>query len=315
MTRAADRLSTLDRYTEACERAAGQIIDVYSTSFGTATRLLGPRHRTPVRNIYALVRIADELVDGATEEAGITASAQRDALQQLEAETDHAVATGYSSNPIVHAFARTAREAGIGRDLTAPFFAAMRFDLPDATGGTPADAGADAGPASRPASGLSEEQHATYVYGSAEVVGLMCLRVFLRDETRTPEQHRVLENGARRLGAAFQNVNFLRDLADDSDRLGRSYLSDHGRVDTTLQRQWIETIRAQLADATASLPLLPADARVAVACALRLFARLTDRLAEVPAAQLYQQRVRVPGPEKIWLAARATLEAKTGRLA
>lgn len=307
MTRPADRLSSLDRYSAACERAAGQIIDVYSTSFGTATRLLGPRHRSHVRNIYALVRVADELVDGATDEAGVTTAHQHLALQMLEDETDRAVVSGYSSNPIVHAFARTARASGIGVDLTGPFFGAMRSDLPSLA---PEPSSAPA-----PVTGFTDDAHARYVYGSAEVVGLMCLRVFLRDETRTAEDRRILEHGARRLGAAFQNVNFLRDLADDSDRLGRSYLAAQGRVDAAAQQQWIATIRAQLADATASLPLLPADARVAVGCALRLFTRLTDRLAAVPAEQLYQRRVRVPATEKAWLAARAAVEYRTGRFA
>ena len=301
MTRAAHRLTSLDRYTAACERAASQIIDVYSSSFGTATRLLGPRHRAHVRNIYALVRIADELVDGATDEAGADATQQHLALQILEDETDRAMASGYSSNPIVHAFARTARASGIGVDLTGPFFASMRTDLPDET----------ADPVAR----FSPDEHARYVYGSAEVVGLMCLRVFLREESRTTEERRILERGARQLGAAFQNVNFLRDLADDSDRLGRSYLTEQERVDAALQQQWIATIRKQLADAAASLPLLPSDARVAVGCALRLFSRLTDRLAAVPAEQLYQRRVRVPAPEKAWLAARAAVEYRMGRFA
>ena len=310
MSRADDRLSSLDRYSAACERAAAQIIEVYSTSFGAATRMLGPRHRSHVRNIYALVRIADELVDGATDEAGVDAAEQHTSLRMLEAETDRAITSGYSSNPIVHAFARTAREAGIDTDLTGPFFEAMRSDLPtaQATAGESADVPA-------PIAGFSDDAHARYVFGSAEVVGLMCLRVFLRDETRTDDEQRILEHGARRLGAAFQNVNFLRDLADDSDRLGRSYLTEQGRVDATVQGQWIATIREQLADATASLPLLPSDARVAVGCALRLFSRLTDRLAAVPADELYRRRVRVPTPEKAWLAARAAVEYRTGRFA
>lgn len=308
----ADRFTSLNRYSTACERAAGEIIDVYSTSFGAATRMLGCRHRGHVRNIYALVRIADELVDGATDEARIPPAEQHTLLQMLEDETDRAVRSGYSSNPIVHAFARTARASGIGVDLTGPFFESMRSDLPSETTGTE---GPEADAAHTPTSGLDDTAHARYVYGSAEVVGLMCLRVFLRQETRTPDERRILEHGARRLGAAFQNVNFLRDLADDSDRLGRSYLTENGRVDAELQKQWIATIREQLADASASLPLLPADARVAVGCALRLFSRLTDRLAAVPAEQLYQRRVRVPAPEKAWLAARAAVEYRTGRFA
>lgn len=308
MKRSLDLLNPLARYTAASERAAGQIIRAYSTSFGMATRLLGRRHRTFVRSIYALVRVADELVDGATAAAGIAPDQQYDALAHLEHETAAALESGYSSNPIVHAFAHAARSAGIGAELTEPFFASMRTDLRSQA------------PSRHPHEQSSEplrfgdEAHASYVYGSAEVVGLMCLRVFVRDEAYTDEQLRALEHGARRLGAAFQNVNFLRDLADDTDRLGRSYLSDSGRMDAQLQQRWIAVIREQLADAAATLALLPRDARLAVGCALRLFERLTDKIAQTPAAQLYDRRIRVAAPEKAWLIAHAAFGMRKERI-
>jgi phytoene/squalene synthetase len=309
MTRTSTDAGALERYTAASERAAGRIIDAYSTSFGAACRLLGPRHRTHVRNIYALVRVADELVDGATDEAGIAPAQQHRALARLEAETNEAIASGYSSNPIVHAFAHTARTARIDADLVGPFFASMRSDLPDAGCTT-----GDAVDPSDGAAGFDEDAHRSYVYGSAEVVGLMCLRVFLRDETRTPDEIATLELGARRLGAAFQNVNFLRDLADDTDRLGRSYLSAHGRIDAVQQEQWVAVIRGQLSDAAATIPLLPRDARLAVTSALLLFSRLTDRLARTPAAELYERRIRVPAPQKAWLLTQAALEVRRERV-
>ena len=313
MNRAFDRLGALARYTAASESAAGRIIESYSTSFGLATSLLGERHRTHVRNIYALVRVADELVDGVTAEAGIAPEQQHAALTRLEQEVEAATGSGYSSNPIVHAFAVTARASGIGAALTRPFFASMRTDLPAIS----VDAAEPAAPRSGADAMLrfGDEAHASYVYGSAEVVGLMCLRVFLRDEWCSTETRTQLEHGARRLGAAFQNVNFLRDLADDTDRLGRSYLSDHGTVDAELQARWIAVIREQLADAVATLPLLPRDARLAVGCALRLFGRLTDRIARTPAAQLAERRVRVPAPEKAWLVARSALDLRKERTA
>lgn len=302
---ATDRLDALDRYTAACEDAAGRIIRTYSTSFGTATALLGARHRRHVRNLYALVRVADELVDGVAEQAGVGAAEQRERLDALERETEDAVRSGYSSNPIVHAFARTAREAAIGADLTRPFFASMRMDLPldpaAAQSAEPSPAGIRA---------FDEADHAVYVHGSAEVVGLMCLRVFLRDEARSAEQLRRLEHGARQLGAAFQNVNFLRDLGDDTERLGRGYLSGDIELTPELQQRWIRTIRSQLADAEAVLPLLPADARGAVGCALRFFARLTEQIARTPAEGLRERRARVSNPVKAWLALQAMVSAR-----
>lgn len=296
-----DNLSSLSRYTVASERAADQIIRAYSTSFGTATRLLGPRHRTHVRNIYALARIADELVDGASAEAGEATEGQHRALNLLEQDVDTAIETGYSSNPIVHAFAHTARAAGFTKELTLPFFASMRTDISTAE--------------AQEIQAFDENQHADYVYGSAEVIGLMCLRVFVRNEQLSSSEERELERGARSLGAAFQNVNFLRDLADDTDRLGRSYLAEKGRVSEADHRRWIGEIRQQLDDEKGTLPLLPRDARVAVSCALRMFERLTDRLEHVPTEQLYRRRVGVPTHEKAWLIVREIITSGKERTA
>jgi len=149
--------------------------------------------------------------------------------------------------------------------------------------------------------------HADYVHGSAEVVGLMCLRVFLRDEPVTDATRARLERGATQLGAAFQNINFLRDLADDTARLGRSYLGVDGALSDADRDRWVVTVREQLADAHATIPLLPRDARVAVRSALALFSALTDRVAGTPASDLYRTRVRVPDPVKLRLAAGAAL--------
>ncbi|AMG82185.1 MULTISPECIES: phytoene/squalene synthase family protein [Microbacterium] len=283
--------AALRRFSRTAEIATSDVIRTYSTSFGLATRLLGRRHRQHVRNIYAMVRIADEIVDGVAAEAGLDAGAQAAALDSYIAETHRSMRTGYSSDLILHAFARTARECGIGEDLTRPFFDSMRADIAGDSGFTAYDADA----------------HAAYVYGSAEVVGLMCLRVFLRDATRTPAELEILERGARRLGAAFQNVNFLRDLADDTDRLQRGYLGGSARLTDADRDAWVDTVHRQLADARAAIPLLPKDARAAVRSALALFAALTRKVARTPAAELYRRRVRVPDPIKALLAARAVV--------
>src|SRR6478735_9980406 len=120
--------TALEHFTATANRAANEVIDSYSTSFGKATRLLGVRHRQHVRDIYALVRVADEIVDGVAAQAGLTADEQRDALDRFEDETHRAMALGYSADVVVHAFALTARECGIGQELTRPFFASMRMD-------------------------------------------------------------------------------------------------------------------------------------------------------------------------------------------
>lgn len=291
-----EHFSSLRQYGDASEQAAGRIIRVYSTSFGAATQLLSPRHRTHVKNIYALVRIADELVDGVAAEAGLTPEQQLQRLDSLESETLAAVQCGYSSNPIVHAFAASARLTRIDSSLIVPFFTSMRMDLE-----TPV-AQDESSPS--PLQGIAcfdEARHDNYVYGSAEVVGLMCLRVFLRDEARSETELKLLEQGARDLGAAFQNVNFLRDLADDTDRLARNYLSDGRVITEQLKLHWVNTIREQLEAAHQSLPLLPPDARVGVDCARRLFARLTDKLEHTPIEELRKRRIRVSNPKKALL--------------
>lgn len=283
--------ASLGRFNRAADTASTEVIRTYSTSFGLATRLLGERHRQHVRNIYAMVRIADEIVDGVAAQAGLDESAQTDALASYVAETHRAMSVGYSTDLVLHAFARTARECRIGEDLTQPFFDSMAADIASDTDFTAYDAAA----------------HERYVYGSAEVVGLMCLRVFLRDERRTTVELETLTHGARQLGAAFQNVNFLRDLADDTERLQRGYLGDSGRLTDADRDDWVRTITAQLDDAARSIPLLPKDSRAAVRSAHALFAALTRRVAKTPASSLYERRVRVPDPIKALLATRSVL--------
>ncbi len=279
----------LELYRDVAEQTASLVIRRYSTSFGMASRLLGPSVRQPVENIYALVRVADEVVDGGAEEAGLDLRLAGCLLDGLEQETERAIREGYSANLVVHAFAGTARATGFGAELTAPFFASMRADLT----ATQHDA----------------ESFARYVYGSAEVVGLMCLRVFVCDADRdySPAELAELEAGARALGAAFQKVNFLRDLHADSETLGRSYfpgvdVADFREAD---KMRLLDDIDADLARAAGSLPLLPQNSRRAVTLAYGLFAELSRRLRATPASELLRTRVRVPNPVKLRIAASA----------
>ena len=284
---------SLDLYSRTCALSAARIIAEYSTSFGAAVRLLGKRHREHVRNIYAFVRLADELVDGVATEAGLTAEEQRAELDELEVLTHRAIARGFSTNPVVHAFARTARECGIDAELIDPFFVSMRTDICEES-------------ITRGVKSYDATEHAIYVYGSAEVIGLMCMRVFTRTGTYTEAERERMVHGAKSLGAAFQNINFLRDLSDDATRLGRDYLGAHEQLTDADREAWISTIRAQLHAARATLPLLPKDARRAVRCALDFFTALTSRVQRVPAAELYRRRVRVSNPMKFALLARAS---------
>ncbi|MEV8266171.1 phytoene/squalene synthase family protein [Microbacterium sp. NPDC076911] len=273
----------LELYNHVAESASATVISQYSTSFALACRLLGPRARHHVRNIYALVRVADEVVDGPCVAAGVPGEMTRQILDELEADTLRAVEHGFSVNLVVHAFAATARECGINANLITPFFASMRTDLDVST--------------------HDAASHDDYVYGSAEVVGLMCLQVFTnagKSHPSPPAPH--LVDGARRLGAAFQDVNFLRDLEHDSSDLGRDYLGVDGH--TVSRAAVLDRIDGDLSAAAATIPQLPKDCRRAVTAAHDLFAELSARLR---ASDGGDERVRVPNTVKAALAGRAWL--------
>ncbi|PFG41830.1 phytoene/squalene synthetase [Isoptericola jiangsuensis] len=276
-------------YDAAAARVARAVVDEYSTSFGWACRLLGPDARDHVRAVYALVRVADEVVDDV--DASLTTEERTALLDAYERETAAAVARGHSTDLVVHGFARTARRFGIDAELIDPFFASMRTDL------TVREHDA--------------ESMAVYVHGSAEVVGLMCLRVFVGGDD---DAYAHLAPGAARLGAAFQKVNFLRDLADDLDDRGRAYFPGvHGDLDDATRDVLLDDVDADLAAASAAIDGLPRSSRLAVRVAHDLFAELSRRLRATPAAELRRRRVRVPDAVKARLVAAAVLRERVRR--
>ncbi|MGB9034393.1 MAG: phytoene/squalene synthase family protein [Paeniglutamicibacter sp.] len=281
--------TALQRYSATASSSARVVITRYSTSFSLACRLLGSPAREDISNIYALVRLADEVVDGVAREAGLEAREVAAALEQLEAETEAALASGYSTNMIVHAFACTARSRGIDTELTRPFFASMRSDLQVAN--------------------HDAETLKGYIYGSAEVVGLMCLRVF-GSMPGAPAGHEAeTEAAARSLGAAFQKVNFLRDLAADTSELGRSYFPglDPRSFSDEHKNALVREIRADLDAAALGIEHLAPGAARAVAMAHGLFSELNHRIERAPAAELMTRRISVPPGRKALIALRTAL--------
>ena len=278
-------------YSQAAHRASREVIYSYSTSFGMATRLLSKDVRHHVENIYALVRVADEIVDGSAAEAqakGAELDPEAE-LNAFEQETYRAMQLGFSTNLIIHAFATTAREVGISKDIVEPFFYSMRQDL-------------------------TEKEHDqasfdTYVYGSAEVVGLMCLAVFVHGGSYTKDEKVALVKGARALGSAFQKVNFLRDLSADFKRLGRSYFPNVNvsNFDEATKARLVEDINQDLAVSAQSLPLLPKSARAAVTAAQLLFTELNLKIGNTEAKKLIETRISVGNATKIWLLAKSFL--------
>ncbi|MDZ5663689.1 squalene/phytoene synthase family protein [Nocardioides sp. zg-1308] len=272
-------------YDVVSEASSAVVIREYSSSFGLASRLLAEPVRTQVRNVYALVRVADEIVDNP--DPTLAREARATMLDWLEDDVRHALRTGYSGNLVVHAFARTAIAVGIEDDVVAPFFSSMRTDL-DTTRHTP-------------------ESFERYVYGSAEVVGLMCLRAFLAAPDAPPDrghQYDRLAPGARRLGAAFQKLNFVRDLSDDHDVLRRDYFPGLD-VEAFCDRDRdliLDDIDADLRAAAAVVPDLPPSSRRAVRAAHATFAELATRLRAASADEIRRTRVRVPTAVKLRLA-------------
>jgi phytoene/squalene synthetase len=281
------RRPTATLYDAVSEASAAVVIRGYSSSFGLASRLLAEPVRTEVRNVYALVRVADEIVD--LPDPGLDVVVRAQMLDSLQQDVRHALQVGHSGNLVVHAFARTARRVGITDELVDPFFDSMRTDLTSTS--------------------HDQASFERYVYGSAEVVGLMCLKVFLQDSPAPVADYEALSPGARRLGAAFQKVNFLRDIAEDHDLLGRSYFPglDPSSFDDSDRDRILDDIEADLDAAARVVPLLPTSSRRAVRAAHATFAELTARLRHTPADQIRRRRVSVPRSVKARLVAGAML--------
>jgi phytoene/squalene synthetase len=275
-------LKSLEKYTQAAIASSREVIRSYSTSFGLATNLLAQPIRTHVQNIYALVRVADEIVDGAAAGAfGQNRLASEGELNKLEQDTYKAMNLGFSTNLVVHAFARTAIETGISRKIVEPFFYSMRMDLQRTK--------------------HDKKSFDKYVYGSAEVIGLMCLQAFIKGQNYSQAQLDTLRQGAQALGAAFQKVNFLRDLAQDFDQLGRSYFPNLNvnNFDEAKKLELVEDIRKDLALSAKTIPLLPSSSSKAVVAAQLFFTALNDKIAKTQASELIKTRIRVNDFQKL----------------
>ena len=281
-------------YNIAAHRASREVIYSYSTSFGLATRIISKELRAHIENIYALVRVADEIVDGsAAEAASLAATLDPDQLlTEFENETYLAMQRGFSTNLIIHSFALTAREVGIKKDIVEPFFFSMRQDLTETI--------------------HDQASFEKYVYGSAEVVGLMCLAAFTHGHSYSDKEKKVMVEGARALGAAFQKVNFLRDLASDFEKLGRSYFPgvEVKSFNDAVKDSLVADIENDLRVSAAALPSLPASPRKAVTAAQLLFQELNKKIAKTKAEELIQTRISVNNLRKLFLLARTLLGAK-----
>lgn len=275
-------------FTAVARRCCGVVLRRYSTSFALACRLLDPATRPHVAAIYAWARVGDEVVDGALDDP----AGARELLAETRRRTHGAIARGFDPDPVTHAFADTARRFGIDARLVDPFYDSMEADLDVRT--------------------HTEESLRRYIHGSAEVIGEMCLRTFAGGGLGDDPSRAA---GARALGSAFQKVNFLRDVREDSRDLGRNYLP--GRDPAALTDRDVaelaDDVDADLRTARASIDGIPGRDRLAVLAAHDLFAELNGRLRAAGAARVSAGRVRVPDPVKARIVARAALSVRSGR--
>jgi phytoene/squalene synthetase len=213
-------------------------------------------------------------------------------LKRFREDTYRAIAEGISLNPILHSFQRVVNNYGVEQELYDTFLDSMAMDLTDTA--------------------HDQSSYETYILGSAEVVGLMCLQVFMHGKTYSESEQEKLVLGARALGSAFQKVNFLRDLSADFKRLGRSYFPgvDVKSFNEETKQRLVDDIKVDLGVSAQSLPLLPKSARRAVAAAQLLFTTLNNQIEKTSATELINRRISVGSLRKASLLIRALIGAK-----
>ena len=251
----------------------------YSTSFSLATRMLGQSIRQDIYNIYGFVRLADEIVDSFH-------NYDKDFLfNNFEQQLHDALKHKISLNPILNAFQCTVHKYNIDLSYINAFMQSMRLDLSKSDYQT-------------------TEEMEDYIYGSADVVGLMCLQVFVKGDK---EQFGQLKHSAMKLGSAFQKVNFLRDLKEDVSELGRSYFPniDLNSLDESTKEILIKDIAADFEEGYQGIKKLPVSAKFGVYTAYRYYKQLLKNLERTPAGKIKNARIRVPNYKKLALLTRS----------
>ncbi len=267
-------MNTLDLYDSVCLKASRATTRCYSTSFSLGVRSLDKRLQDPIHAIYGFVRFADEIVDT------FHGHDKAVLLQRFWDDLHRAIAERISLNPILHNFQKVVHTYGIEAELYDTFMRSMAMDLSDTV--------------------HDQRSYETYILGSAEVVGLMCLRVFCEGDDAL---YKRLKPAAMRLGAAFQKVNFLRDLKDDHQNLGRTYFPgvDVTRLTADDKRIIEADIEADFEAALIGIRQLPRGARFGVHLAYIYYVNLFRKIKALPYDRILRERVRVRNRRKIAL--------------
>jgi len=268
-----------DLYTDISFRTSKLITKSYSTSFSKAVSFLNNEIRDAIYSIYGFVRLADEIVDTFHD------FDKQYLLEKFEEDLTDSRNNGISLNPVLNAFILTVKKYSIDDDLIRAFLKSMKIDLfkSDHT---------------------SREETDEYIYGSAEVVGLMCLKVFMNGNESLYNE---LKIPAKKLGAAFQKVNFLRDIKNDTELLNRKYFHDlvDSKFDEVLKNKLIKDIASDFGESLQGIKKLPQNSRLGVLIAYFYYKDLLKRLNKTPAEKLLSERIRVPDIVKIILLGKA----------
>jgi len=267
-------MSPLALYNDTCSECSRMITTRYSTSFSMGIRVFHPRFRMPIYGIYGFVRFADEIVDTFHDYP------KAKLFERFRQDTYNAIEDRISLNPVLHSFQQVVHKYGIERDLIDAFLKSMEMDLHQQA--------------------YDPEGYDEYIYGSAEVVGLMCLHVFCEGDNAMYEH---LKTPARRLGAAFQKINFLRDIKSDFDERGRVYFPgvDFRRFTMEDKAQIELDIKADFDAALIGIKQLPEGTRFGVYLAYKYYTQLFAKIKNAPAQRIAQERFRVSDKRKVYL--------------
>jgi phytoene/squalene synthetase len=270
-----------DQVSFDCSR---NVTKSYSTSFSSAVKMLAPNIRQDIYNISGFVRFADEIVDS------FHNYNKEELLLLFENDLELALKNKISLNPILNAFQNTVHQYEIPRELIDAFMKSMKLDLSKTEYKT-----------------VSEYNE--YIYGSADVVGLMCLKVFVKGDDK---KYDLLKESAMRLGSAFQKVNFLRDLKADFEDLNRTYFpnTDLSKLDEKSKLKIIEEIEADFDAGYEGLILLPIEAKFGVYTAYSYYKKLLAKLKNTPSAEIKNTRIRVSNYQKYRLFAKCYFSYK-----
>ncbi|MBP0903886.1 phytoene/squalene synthase family protein [Mariniflexile gromovii] len=255
------------------------VTKTYSTSFSLATKMLYKSIRHDIYNIYGFVRFADEIVDSFHDYN------KEELFHRFSEDLEHALKDKISLNPILNSFQYTYHKYNLDKSLVDAFMKSMQMDLHKTTY-------------------LTDEEYKNYIYGSADVVGLMCLKVFVKGDN---DKYNELKETAMALGSAFQKVNFLRDLKADFDELNRSYFPnvDLSQLNENSKQKIIDDIEQDFEKGLSGIKKLPIEAKFGVFMAYRYYKQLLKKLKRTPALQIRNARIRVSNPKKVELLMRS----------